>query len=177
MIAGCGEHQEAVISLRHRAKCSTFSASRAAKRAKTKLLQESACDSIIRNQEMPSRRVEHPAERLARSKCASKGMLWHCLQGLPKVWTPARWILRRASRRRTKDGFVAFFRCLSLRLSAGLIFFSFGPAQTRAKPKRKRVRRPQEFAVVRQKCAEQASAAARAHLPHKLQAVQETSQP
>ena len=53
----------------------------------------------------------------------------------------------------------------------------FGPAQKKAKVPQYRLRRPQASSVTPLNTTQYFPAISRAHLPHKLQAVQETSQP
>ena len=83
------------------------SQSRAAKRAKTKLLQESACDSVIRDQKIRPVECELPAVRLAQSDVLKSRLLQQ--QGLvPKCELPPNEPYD-APRRRMKEGFVASF--------------------------------------------------------------------
>ena len=61
-----------------------------------------------------------------------------------------------------KEGFEAFFRVVFSAVECGVYFFQLDLPPIRAKRSEERVRQSQELAIVRQKCAEQASAGARA---------------
>ena len=87
------------------------SQSRAAKRAKTKFLQESACDSVIRDQQIRSPSSASVQRTTARSKCASKSRLCTACKACQSLGLPP-YESYNAPRRRMKEAFVASFACL-----------------------------------------------------------------
>ena len=130
-----------------------------------------SCNSMMRNQQWNPRRVRASSSTTARSNADSKRGT-ACLQGLAKVWIPPN---KYAAMRLGDVWRRGSWPPVVLGSCAGI--FIFGPAQKKAKVPQYRLRRPQASSVTPLNTTQYFPAISRAHLPHKLQAVQETSQP
>ena len=161
-------HRFGIVRLQH-----LCGQSRAAKRAKTKLLQESACDSVIRDQEMRSRRMRATSGTdCARNTVHSSGL---CSPARPSQSLDSRPIkptmclgdVWRRSSPRLFHLFLVFI----------FLFWSWSCPKKGKKSGQYRLRRPQGSCAAPLNTTQYSLRARGSHLPHRLQAVQETSQP